>query len=126
MLTRYRADDASLQACLEQRQSFHVDDDTTDAVRSILNAVRESGDAALRDLTARFDGVEMPAERLRVTASEIRGAAVSPDLLGALERAAGRIRAFHERELRNDWWHLGSEGGALGQTYVAQIGRAHV
>jgi hypothetical protein len=55
-----------------------------DAVRSILAAVRERGDAALRELTERFDGVALPA--LRVDPGEIAAAEerVPGELLEAL------------------------------------------
>lgn len=73
-----------------------------DAVRSIIDQVRSRGDAALRELTARFDGVE--SEHIRVPRSDIEAAlAAAPgELVGALEVARDSIRAFHETQLRDD------------------------
>ena len=55
-------------------------------VRAIVRAVRGLGDAAVRDLTARFDGADVPPERLRVSREEIEAAtrALEPSLSGAL------------------------------------------
>jgi len=67
-------------------------------VRAILDLVRHGGDAALRDLTRRFDGVVVDA--LRVDHEEISAAieAIAPDLRAALELAYGRILAYHRHE----------------------------
>ena len=70
-----------------------------EAVREIIDAVRAGGDAALRELTARFDGCTI--DDLRVPAAEIRGRARTrpmPELRAALERAAERIRGYHEAQ----------------------------
>ncbi len=70
------------------------------AVDSVLADVRTRGDAALFDLTERFDGVR--PESLRVTESEIEEAfALCPDeLIEMLNKAADNIREFHSRQLR--------------------------
>ncbi len=70
-------------------------DDASDpvaAVREIVADVRARGDAALRELTARFDGCEI--DDLRVPTAEVRAAldAASPELRAALEYAARRDR----------------------------------
>lgn len=68
---------------------------TTEAVAAVVDAVRERGDAALRELTARFDRVEL--ESFEVTAAEFAAAeaTVAPDLRQAMVEAAARIEAFH-------------------------------
>lgn len=75
------------------------------AVAAILADLRARGDAALLELTARFDG-HAPGEAaaLRVTAAEIDAAldAVPADLLAALDLAATRIEAFHRAQLPAD------------------------
>jgi histidinol dehydrogenase len=70
-------------------------------VAAILARVAAEGDAALLAYTARFDRHELRADRLRVGADEIRAArtACPSELRAALELAAARIRAFHERQL---------------------------
>ncbi len=71
------------------------DPDVGDAVASILADVRGRGDAALRELARRFDGVAL--EELEVPTPGLReaSAALAPDLRAALELAAERIGAFH-------------------------------
>lgn len=73
-----------------------------DAVKAILADVEARGDAAVRELTARFDGVELTD--LRVDPAAIAAAldAIDPDLRSALERAADGIRDFHEGQLVGD------------------------
>lgn len=71
-----------------------------EAVREIIAAVRRDGDAALAELTERFDGIR-PAS-VRVPESEI-GAAVDragPALRESLELARERIAAHHRQQLR--------------------------
>ncbi len=74
--------------------------DVRAAVAEILERVRREGDAALVALTGRFDRLRLRPEELRVQPAEIEAAraACDPDDLAALEFAAGRIRAFHERQ----------------------------
>jgi len=72
-----------------------VADATRQAVAAVLDAVRSRGDEALRELTARFDKVEL--EHFEVGAGEFAAAeaAVSPELRQAMADAASRIEAFH-------------------------------
>jgi histidinol dehydrogenase len=64
-------------------------------VADLCRDVRSNGDAAVRRLTARFDGVEL--ERLRLTPEEIVDGAsrVAPEVREAIEAAARSIRLFH-------------------------------
>ncbi|WP_037061360.1 histidinol dehydrogenase [Pseudoxanthomonas suwonensis] len=72
-----------------------VADATRQAVVAVLDAVRTRGDEALRELTARFDKVDL--ERFEVSAGEFAAAeaAVAPELRQAMAEAASRIEAFH-------------------------------
>jgi histidinol dehydrogenase len=69
------------------------------AVREILADVRARGDDALRELTARFDGCDLPSPR--VDPAELTAALgrVPAELRAALEFAADGIRRFHETQL---------------------------
>ncbi len=62
-------------------------------VRTIVHAVRDEGDHAVRELTARFDGAHVPAERLRVAPGEIEraAAALEPGLAAALRAAIANV-----------------------------------
>ena len=85
-----------------------------EAVRRILADLRRRGDAAAREWTRRIDGVDRP--HLEVPADEIAAATASvpADLLAAMEVAASRIRAFHQRQHIPSWIDL-DLGGTLGQ-----------
>jgi histidinol dehydrogenase len=82
------------------------------AVREILAAVRRGGDAAVAELTARFDGAA-PAG-LRVPPAEVHAARdeIPADLLAALEQAARSVREFHEAEraAHPGFEHVGADG----------------
>ena len=71
-------------------------------VRAIVGAVRARGDEAVRELTARFDGADVPPERLRVSPEEIRAAmdALDPDFAEALEVAIANVRAVARASVR--------------------------
>jgi len=86
-------------------------------VAAILRAVREHGDAALIEYTQRFDGGIVDAASLEVAPAKIAAAAraVDPEVLAALETAALRIRAFHERQLQRSWSYEDGSGLNLGQ-----------
>jgi len=84
-------------------------------VRAILNEVASRGDDALREYTARFDGVQLT--HLEVTSEELRRAQeeVSPPVAEALQLAAERIRRFHEHQKRTSWFEADERGGLVGQ-----------
>jgi len=84
-------------------------------VAAIVDDVRRQGDAALVELTKRFDGVELSVEELRVSEAEWDAAAVPADLEGALVEAARRIEAFHRHQLPRSWWVRDEHGSLLGQ-----------
>lgn len=71
-------------------------DGLRDDVAAIVADVRRRGDDALLEYTRRFDGVRPAA--LQVPAGELAAAAnvVAPELLSAIDRAMGRITAFHD------------------------------
>ena len=73
-----------------------------DVVRDILAAVAERGDAAVREYTSRFDGVEL--DSLVVADAELAAAIerIEPDVRAALELAADRIAAYHEAQMPAD------------------------
>ncbi len=74
------------------------------AVAAIIEAVRADGDAALCDLTRRFDRLDLTPAELRIRPAEILAAAeaVPESQNAALRLAAERIEAFHRRQLPPD------------------------
>ncbi|MBQ3707280.1 MAG: histidinol dehydrogenase [Clostridia bacterium] len=97
--------------------------DVSAAVSEILSAVRRDGDRALFAYTEKFDKVALSA--LAVTPGEIAEAraAVDPEFLRVLERAAANIRRFHERQVRNSFVLTGPDGVVMGQR-VLPVDRA--
>lgn len=84
-------------------------------VAEIIERVRREGDAALYDYTRRFDGAELTS--LKVTESEFKEALdkVEPAYLEVLGRAAERIRAYHEKQIRSSFMFTAPGGVVLGQ-----------
>lgn len=91
-------------------------EDVDQAVAKIIADVRDRGDAALLDLTARFDRLNLTADRLAFTQEEIAAeiAKVSAEDRAALELAAERIRAYHERQRPEDASWTDASGATLG------------
>lgn len=74
-------------------------------VRTILDAVRRQGDAAVVRCTRRFDRVRLTAGQLRIRPEQTKEAygQVTPSAVEALRFAADRIRSFHERQTLKSW-----------------------
>ncbi len=70
------------------------------AVRAVLDAVRDGGDAAVRDLTTRFDGVDVASTRVPTPALASALDAIDPEVRTALEVAAAGIEDFHRHQRR--------------------------
>ena len=89
-----------------------------DIVSGIISEVRSRGDAALFDLTEKFDKVRLSS--LEVTKEEIDEAvaAAGPKFVGILERAASNIRKFHERQVRNSFIINDEDGIVIGQKVI--------
>jgi histidinol dehydrogenase len=81
----------------------------TDAVRSIIAQVRAGGDAAIRELTEKFDGVDIADSRVSRQELEAALGAISAELADALREAAAAVREFHVAQLRDD--HTVVRGG---------------
>jgi histidinol dehydrogenase len=96
------------------RRVFGEDLSADAAVARILADVRNEGDAALRHYSQSIDGVTL--EGLEVTQGDIDAAfqQVDPQVVEALEFAAGRIRRFHEQQHIDSWMDFQPQG-ALGQ-----------
>jgi histidinol dehydrogenase len=93
--------------------------DVSAAVSGIIADVRARGDAALFELTRRFDRLDVTV--LRFSDAEIAAAKdqVAPDLRAALELAAERIRAFHVGQLPADHDAVDAAGVRAGWRWSA-------
>ncbi len=107
----FEADFASL---LGMKREEAEDVDAT--VAAIIADVRSRGDAAVLELTSRFDRMDLTADRLAFSAREIADevARVPAAERAALELAADRIRAYHERQRPEDAMWTDAAGATLG------------
>ena len=89
-----------------------------DIVTDIIANVRQNGDKALKEYTAKFDRAQL--DSLAVSQEEIDEAfaAVEPKFVEILKQAAANIRAFHEKQVRNSFI-LNNQGGiVIGQKVI--------
>lgn len=100
--------------------------DVDEAVAAIIAEVRARGDAAVIELTERFDRLRLTPATLAFSVAEIDAAVarVDPEERAALELAAERIRAYHERQVPADESWTDSSGAMLGWrwTPVSAVG----
>src|SRR5262249_26171717 len=101
--------DASAPDFAERFQTFlllkrETAEDVEASVRAILADVAARGDAALIELSRKFDGVDLEKLGLRVPLDEIDAAAgaCDPDALDALKFARDRIETYHRRQIPAD------------------------
>lgn len=90
-------------------------------VAAILGDVRARGDAALAELTAKFDGHDIDKTGWNVDPETCKAAfdALDPALRAALELAAQRIRAYHAAQLPENRDYTDAAGVRLGATWNA-------
>jgi len=101
-----------------ERRTLDVDPAICAAVDAIIADVRARGDAALLDLTARFDGFAAGgAGALAIAPREFDEAAeaLEPDVRAALAYAAERIERYHAAALPKSWRITDEHGSVLGQ-----------
>ncbi len=110
--------DEQLRALLAERAE--ANEGVRETVADIIRQVRRGGDTALIELTERFDrwnvaeeGLALPREAL-----EAAKARIAPDVLAALELAAERIRAYHERQVPDDELYTDEIGAQLGHRWT--------
>lgn len=112
----FEADFAAL--LLQKREN---DEDVDRAAREIIADVRQRGDDALLDYTARFDGFDATAGLLRLNPDEIAAAAraCQQDVLDALRFARDRIETCHLRQRPADDTHVDALGVRMGARWTA-------
>jgi histidinol dehydrogenase len=98
-----------------------VSADVNEAVAEILKGIRERGDSALIDYTARYDRLSLHEAELRISAEEIERAArsVDADTKAALGLARERIEAHHRRQVPADERYVDAAGVELGWRWSA-------
>ena len=89
------------------------------STRSILEDVRLRGDAAVLELTGRFDGAMLAADQLPVTQAELLAASIKADdgLRAAVLGAEKNIASFARKSLRKNWQMKNSHGAMTGEKF---------
>ncbi len=102
----------------QKREASH---DVSSVVRDILADVRGRGDDALIEYTAKFDGLVLEADTLRVSEAEIDKAVfqVDGETHAALKLAHDRIKSHHERQMPEDERYTDPIGVELGSRWTA-------
>jgi len=117
--TRDPGFEAAFAAFLGEKRE--ASQDVGDAVAGILADVRARGDAALIDLSKKFDRVDLGKLGLRVSKAEVEQAraACSQETLDALQVAADRIAEHHERQVPINERYTDAVGVELGWRWTA-------
>ena len=98
-----------------------VSQSVDDTVRDIIKTVRDEGDQALIDLSAKFDRVDLKEKGLKISENEIDEAMkrVSSKTLDALKLAHDRIVVYHQKQLPKDERFVDPLGVELGWRWTA-------
>ena len=101
---------------IEQRAET-VPPQIAERVAEIIADVRRRGDAALFELTRRFDRLDLDAATLEVPGDDLRRAweSITAEERAALECAAQRISRYHARQKQQTWLDTDEEDVLLGQ-----------
>ncbi|WP_323797114.1 histidinol dehydrogenase [Nisaea sp.] len=106
--------DAGFEELVDSKRE--TDSDVSDTVAGIIADVIARGDAALIDLSRKFDNIDLAETGIAISAEEIAKArsACSAETLAALEKAAERIEAFHKAQLPESIDYTDADGVGLG------------
>jgi histidinol dehydrogenase len=101
---------------IEQRAE-EIPDGIEQTVKEILADVRLRGDAALFELTAKFDRLQLSAATIEVTSAEIEAAVaqVGAESYAALELASRRIADYHRKQKQETWLSTDEDDLLVGQ-----------
>lgn len=110
---------AAFDTFLSEKREVSAEVDT--AVAAIVADVRKRGDAALIDLSKRFDGVDLAAKGIAIPTAEVDAALAScpRETIAALEMAAERIADHHRRQLPESSRYTDAVGVELGSRWTA-------
>src|SRR6201996_2284017 len=123
MARRLNASDASFDADFHKLlfAKREEEEDVAQVVRGIIADVRARGDAALIELTNKFDRAGVTRQTLKLSSAEIEAALakVSKEQMAAIETAATRIEAYHRRQMRADEPFTDDTGALLGWRWTS-------
>ena len=109
----------SFRAFLDTKRETSADVEAV--VRTIVADVAARGDEALKELTLKFDRLDLDRVGMKVTPGEIAAAqdACARETLAALELARDRIEAYHRRQVPRDDRFTDALGVELGSRWTA-------
>ncbi|MEH6580389.1 MAG: histidinol dehydrogenase [Halioglobus sp.] len=127
---RLKTGQADFDSCLNTLTHWQeaLDRDVNAVVEGIVSDVADRGDAALLEYTARFDHLSASTvAELEVSNDRLRQAfdSIDPVQRDALERAAERVRSYHEHQKQESWQYRDAGGNLLGQK-VTPVERAGI
>lgn len=127
-ITRLNTTQSDFDSALAQLLAWDdsVDHQVNESVRHILHEVKTRGDAAVLEFTARFDRLDVGSmAELEMDKSRLQAALdrIPQDQREGLEKAAERIRDYHERQNQKSWQYQDEDGTVLGQK-VTPLDRA--
>jgi histidinol dehydrogenase len=95
------------------------DPEIENRTRAIVDAVRDRGDAALAELTERFNGARLTPDQFGLTKAEYFAAALSvePEFREAVVSAHRNILAFAKKSLRKGWRAKNVHGATVGEKF---------
>ncbi len=96
------------------------EDSVRDLVTDIISKVASGGDAALVELTQRFDGAKLSKKELFISEAEFAAAreSVSEATREAVRRSLKNIHSFAKKSLRKDWSAKNAEGAIVGERFT--------
>jgi histidinol dehydrogenase len=96
-----------------------------DSISALIDDVRQRGDIAVCDALARFDGIAVTPDQLRVTDDELDRATVTPAVDAAIDDAIAHLRMFNEHQMeRFDDWSFEPEPGLVVGEKITPISSA--
>lgn len=118
-IIRHKDADYPTQLAEVVRASSLFDPVIEERTRAIIDQVRQGGDQALLELTARFDGAHLRPNQLALSKAELLTASVKaePRLRQALRFAIRNIERFSKRSLRKNWTGRNTQGAQVGEKY---------
>ena len=127
-ITRLNTTQSDFDSALAQLLAWDdsVDHQVNESVRHILHEVKTRGDAAVLEFTAKFDRLDVGSmAELEMDKSRLQAALdrIPQDQREGLEKAAERIRDYHERQNQQSWQYQDEDGTVLGQK-VTPLDRA--
>ena len=94
--------------------------DLEKTVDDIITNVKENGDKALFEYSAKFDKFDLTKDNIRVTDKEMEEAldSLPAEYVEVLKKSAENIKKFHEKQKRISWFDTEDTGIFLGQRFT--------